>query len=79
MCETTNSSIYHIKNYIQMQQPNCILKIRFNNDELIPQAEKIKTFHMIETKWSIRICCQARIFTLCSHTEKVRESMFKIL
>ena len=61
-----------------MQKLNCILKILFNYDELTPRAEKIKTLHTIETKWGIRICCQARILTLCSHIEKVRESMFKI-
>ena len=59
-----------------MQRLNCILKILFNYDELIPQAEKIKTFHTIETKWGIRICCRA--ISMCSHIEKVRESMFKI-
>ena len=60
-----NSSIYHFNNYIQMQNLNCILKIPFNNDELILRAEKIKTCHMIETKWGIRNCCQARVITLC--------------
>ena len=38
---------------------------------------KIKTLHTIETKWGIRICCQARILTLCSNLEKVRNSLFK--
>ena len=61
-----------------MQKLNCISKILFNNDKLTLRAEKIKTFHTIETKWGIRTCCQARILTLCSHIEKVRESMFKI-
>ena len=59
-----------------MQNASCILKILFNNDKLTPRAKKIKTFHTIETKWGIRNCCQDR--TLCSHIEKVRESMFKI-
>ena len=31
-----------------------------------------------ETKWGIRICYHGRILTLCSHTGKVRESVFKI-
>ena len=53
-----------------MQKLNRILKIIFNYDEITPRAEKIKTFHTIETKWDIRICCQARILTLCSHIEK---------
>ena len=73
-----NNSIYDFENYIQMQKLNCILKILFNNDELTPGAKKFKTSHTIETKWGIRICCQARILTLCSHIEKVRESMFKM-
>ena len=55
----------------------CILKILFNSDELYSQAEKIKTLRTIETKWGIRICCLARILTLCSQREKARESMFK--
>ena len=42
-----------------------------------PRAEKIKTLHSIETKQDIRICSQTKILILCSHTEKVRESMFK--
>ena len=33
-----------------MQKLKCILKIRFNNDEVTPWAEKIKTLHTIETK-----------------------------
>ena len=57
---------------------NCILKILLNNDELTSWAQKIKTFHTIETKWGIRNCCQARILALCAHTERVRESIFKI-
>ena len=61
-----------------MQKLNCILKIRLNNDELNPRAKKIKTFHTIETKWDIRNYCKARILTLCSHIEKVRESMLKM-
>ena len=42
MRKKTNSSIYHIENYIQMQKVNCILKIRFISDEVNPQAKKIK-------------------------------------
>ena len=45
-----NSSIYHFENYMQMQKPNCILKIFLNNDELTPWAEKIKSLH--STIWS---------------------------
>ena len=54
-----------------------IFRLKNNNDELTHRARKIKTFHTIETKWGIRICCQIRILKLCSHIEKVRESMFK--
>ena len=61
-----------------MQKLNCISKILFNYDKLNLWAEKVKTLHTIETKWCIRICCQARILTLCSYIEKVRESTFKI-
>ena len=50
MRKKTNISICHIENYVQTQKVNCILKIRFNNDELTPGREKIKTLHMIETK-----------------------------
>ena len=39
--------------------------------------EKIKIFHMIKTKWSTRIHCHAKIFTICSQTAMVRESMLK--
>ena len=54
-----------------------IFRWKNNNDELTHRVKKIKTFHTIETKWGIRICCQIRILKLCSHIEKVRESMFK--
>ena len=64
MSKKANSSIYHFENYIQMQKLKCVLKIGFNNDELTPRAEKIKTLHAIETKWSTRIYCQARILTV---------------
>ena len=57
MSKERNKSIYHFENYIQMQKLNCILKILFNNDKLIPRAKTIKTLHTIETKWGIRICC----------------------
>ena len=60
-----------------MPKLNCILNILFNNEELTP-AEKIKTFHMIETKWGITVSCQARILTLYSRKEKEKESMFEI-
>ena len=60
-----------------MLKVNCFLKIRFNKNELTLKAEKIKTLHMIETKWSITICFQPRIFTLSLHTEMVRESKLK--
>ena len=69
MGKKANSSIYHFENYIQIQKLNCILKIRFNNDKLIPRAEKIKTLHAIETKWGIRIYRQARIFTVFTQRE----------
>ena len=36
-----------------MQKQNYILKNLFNN-ELTPQAEKVKTFHTIKTKWDIK-------------------------
>ena len=64
MIKETNSSIYHFKNYIQIQKLNCVSKITFNNDELIPRAEKSKTLHTIETLWDIRIYCQTRILTV---------------
>ena len=44
-----------------------VLKIRFKNDELTPRSEKIKTLHAIETKWDIRIKCQARLFIVFTH------------
>ena len=66
------------KNYTQMQKLNCILKIFFSYEEITPREEKIKILHTSEAKWGVRICCQVRILTLCSHIEKVRESMFKI-
>ena len=69
MNKKTNISSYHSENYIQIQKLNCVLKLRFNNDELAPQAEKSKTLHEIETKWVIRIYCQARIFTVFTHRE----------
>ena len=72
-----NSSIHRFENYIEMEKLNCILKICLNNDELIHRAKKIKTLHTIEAKWTTRICCQTRTFTLPSHTEKIRKSMFK--
>ena len=60
-----------------MQKVNCLFKIRFKNDGTeTPRTENVKILNMIETKWDIRICCQHMIFVLCSHTEKIRESMF---
>ena len=47
-----------------MQKLNFVLKIRYNNDELTVRSEKTKTLHAIETKWGIRIYCQAKIFTV---------------
>ena len=64
-----NSSIYHFKNYIQIQKLNCVLKLRFNNDEVNPRAKKVNTFHATETKWDIRIYCQVRIFSAFIHRE----------
>ena len=52
-----------------MQKLNCVLKIRFTNDKLISQAKKIKTLHAMETKWGIKIYCQARILTVFIHRE----------
>ena len=40
MSKTTNSSINNFDNYIQMQKLNCVLKMRFNNDNLTDPAEK---------------------------------------
>ena len=36
MSNEKNGGIYHFENYIQIQKLNCVLKIRFNNHELIP-------------------------------------------
>ena len=30
---------------------------------------------MIETKFGVLICCQTRLFTQCSHTEKVKKRL----
>ena len=49
--------IYHFENYIQTQKLTCISKLGFN------RAEVTKAPHAVETKWDIRIYCQARIFT----------------
>ena len=40
MSKKANSSIYHFKNYIQMQRLNYVLKIRFKNDELTSLGQK---------------------------------------
>ena len=77
MRKKVNSRIYQFENYIRMQKINCIFKIRFNNDELTPRAKNIKTIHMIEIKWGIRICFYPKIFTMCLYAEKGREGMFK--
>ena len=37
-----------------------------------------KTFYTIETKWGVRHYSQAKILTLCLHTEKVRESVLHV-
>ena len=60
-----------------MPKLNCILKIRFNNDELTLGTKEFKTLHTLKQNGDIRICCQARILTPCLHTEMVRKSMFK--
>ena len=67
MSKITNNSICHIENYMQMQNLNCVLKICFNNDELNIRAKKIKTLHMIETEWGIRICFRPE-YSHCVHT-----------
>ena len=69
MSKKTNSSIYDFENYTQIQKLNCVLKIRFNNDKLTPWAKKNKKLHAIETKWGIRLYCQAGIFTVFTHKE----------
>ena len=60
-----------------MAKLNCILKIRFNNDELTLETKEFKTLHTLKQNGDIRIFCQARILTLCLHKEKVTKSMFK--
>ena len=67
--DSTNRSIYHFENYNHLQKLNCVLKIPFNNDELPPLADKIKTLHAMKTKWGISIYCQARIFNAFTHRE----------
>ena len=73
MSKKTNGSIYYLKNYIQIQKLNCVLKIHFNNDQLNPRTEKTETLHATETKWDIRVYYQQ---AHCIHTPKVRELMF---
>ena len=73
MNEKTNSSIYHFKNYIQIQKLNCILKIRFSNDELGHGVKK-------KSKQSMRSKQNGALeFTVRSgsHIEKIRELMFQ--
>ena len=67
MHKKSYNSIYHFKDCFQVQKLNCVLKIRFNKDQLTPRAEKIKLLHAIKAKWSIRIYCQARISTVFTH------------
>ena len=64
MSKKTSSSIYLFEYYIQTPKLNPVLKICFNNDELHPWDEKIKTLQVIEMKWGNRIYCQPRIFTV---------------
>ena len=76
MSKKTNSSSYHFENYIQIQKLNFVLKIRFSISELAPRAEKIKTIHSIKKNGILEFTVRPR-YSLCSHTEKVKESMLK--
>ena len=73
------SSIYHFENYIQMQKLNLVLKIRFNHDKLasLPLWGKwIKTFYTIQIELGLEFTVRPG-YSLCSHTENVKELMFK--
>ena len=69
MSQKTDNSIYHFENYIQMPKLNCILKIRFNNDELTLGTKEFKTLHTLKQNGDIRSCCHARILTPCLDTD----------
>ena len=69
MSKKINNNIYHFEDYIQIEKLSCVLKMRFNNDELTLWAEKIKSLHAIKAKWGIRIYCQVSIFTLFTQRE----------
>ena len=60
------------KNYIHIQKITFVLKICFNNDELILRDEKLRTLHPIESKFSLEFTVR-RGHSLCSNTEKERE------
>ena len=68
MSKKANSSIYHLKKYIQIQKLKCVLKIGFSNDEITPRVEKIKTHHAIEMKWALEFTVRSG-YLLCSLRE----------
>ena len=62
MIKTTNSTIYHFENYIQIQKLNC-LKIRFSDDELTPGLKTSR--HSMRSKQN-----GVLEFSDCVHTQK---------
>ena len=77
MSKKTNSSIYYFRKRVQIQKLNCVLKIRFNNDELNSHGPK-KPRHSTQMKQNGALEFTVRPeYLLCSQTEKVRELMFK--
>ena len=60
--------------FIDNQDPHS----QTENDET-PEADSV-TMKMIQKTQKLLscVCCQARVLTLCSHMDKVRESMFEI-
>ena len=76
MSKNTNSNIYHFENYIQIQKLNCFLIKRFNNDVLIPRAEKSR--HTMGSKQDEALELTVRPeYSLRSYTEKVRKLVLK--
>ena len=67
MSKKAKSSIYHFENIYFALSSNAKTKQCFKNSLYQPPGPK--KLHTIETKWDIRICCQAKILTLCSYTE----------